>query len=224
MDPAKETIRKLRLIMKQTGWKQHAVADKIGCTQATVSRWLQKNPQWFPDRDYSARINEIYDEIFPHESKNPITIQVPSGDVENLTIISGAGGGGLMSVEYDQEGSLVDPAMSDGYWSFPDSIKAGWRGLPLVKALPVVGDSMEPTIAKGSTVFVDTSHIYPNPEDIYAIDCGDGLVIKRVALIPRSDKLLVISDNRDRYGEPYELSREDVRVYGRVVAWFQWRG
>ena len=147
-----------------------------------------------------------------------------AGDVENLTIISGAGGGGLQAVEYREDGALVDPAMSDGFWSFPESVKGGWRNLERVKALPVVGDSMEPTLAKGSTVFIDTTHIYPNPEDIYACDYGDGLVIKRLKLVPRSDKIMVISDNRAQYGEPDELLREDVRVYGRVVAWFQWRG
>lgn len=146
------------------------------------------------------------------------------GDVENLTIISGAGGGGLQSVQYGDDGNLVDPAMSDGFWSFPEAVKSGWRNIDRVKALPVVGDSMEPTLAKGSTVFIDTSHTYPSPEDIYACDYGDGLVIKRLKLVPRSEKIMIISDNRDRYGEPDELHRSDVQVYGRVVAWFQWRG
>lgn len=160
--------------------------------------------------DFDARITGPFDE---------------SGDIENLTIQSGAGGGGALSVEYDPDtGLLADPAMSDGYWSFPPSIKAGWRHMDRIKALPVTGDSMEPTLSKGSTVFVDTTHTHPNPEDIYAIDSGDGLVIKRLKLMPRTNKIQVISDNRDRYGEPDVLLRQDVRVYGRVVAWFQWRG
>ena len=144
--------------------------------------------------------------------------------MENLTIVSGAGGGGLLDVQYRDNGRLLDPAMSDGFWSFPESIKAGWKNLDHIKALPVIGDSMEPTLIKGSTVFIDTSYTYPNPEDVYACDVGDGLVIKRLKLIPRSDKILVISDNTERYGQPDELLREEVRVYGRVVAWFQWRG
>lgn len=147
-----------------------------------------------------------------------------SGDVLNLAIQSGAGGGGALSVEFSDDGELSDPAMGNGFWSFPDVVKAGWRNMPKVYAMPVTGDSMEPTLAQGSTVFVDTSHTHPNPEDIYAIDVGDGLVVKRLKLVPRTDKILVISDNKDRYGKPDELRREDVRVYGRVVAWFQWRG
>lgn len=88
--------------------------------------------------------------------------------------------------------------------------------------MPVTGDSMEPTLRNGSFVFVDTSHTVPSPEDIYALDYGDGLMIKRVKMVPRTDRILIISDN-DRYGTD-ELKRKDVRVYGRVVAWFQWRG
>lgn len=225
MDPAKEAIRQLKAIISRTGWKQHEIAERIDTTQSTVSRWLRKDATWFPDRDNVARINDLYLSIFGDEDGHARdTAASSTGDVQNLTIVSGAGGGGLLSVQYDNDGDLVDPTFSDGFWSFPESIKSGWRNLNRIKALPVVGDSMEPTIAKGSTVFIDTSHTYPNPEDIYALDTGDGLVIKRLALVPRSEKILVISDNKDRYGAPYELDRQDVRVYGRVVAWFQWRG
>ena len=107
-------------------------------------------------------------------------------------------------------------------WSFPDVVKAGWRNMPQVYSIPVTGDSMEPTLTSGSYVFIDMTHVIPTPEDIYACDYGDGLTIKRLQMIPRSDKIMVMSDN-DRYAN-YELRREDVRVYGRVVAWFQWRG
>ena len=88
--------------------------------------------------------------------------------------------------------------------------------------MPVTGDSMEPTLVGGAFVFVDTSHTVPSPPDIYAIDYGDGLMIKRIELVPQSELVRVISDN-DRY-RTYEMRREDLRVYGRVIASFQWRG
>jgi phage repressor protein C with HTH and peptisase S24 domain len=47
-------------------------------------------------------------------------------------------------------------------------------------------------------------------------------MVKRLKLVPRSDKIEVISDN-ERYGRD-ELLREDVKIWGRVVGWFQWRG
>lgn len=142
------------------------------------------------------------------------------GDVASLNIHAGMGNGGALSVLVE-DGEVIDPASSDGFWSFPDRVRSGFRQIRRTYAIPVTGDSMEPTIPSDAYVFVDTTHVFPSPDDIYAIDCGDGLVVKRVKLIPKSDRIRVISDN-PRYGED-ELLREDVRVYGRVIAFFQWR-
>lgn len=90
-----------------------------------------------------------------------------------------------------------------------------------VYAWEVKGDSMEPTLRGGSVVFVDTLETSPPPDDIYAIDYGGGLMVKRLKLQPKTNNMIVISDN-ERYG-PDTLRRDDVRIYGRVVGWFQWR-
>lgn len=144
-----------------------------------------------------------------------------AGDVPQFNIHAGMGAGGALSVIVGEDGLAIDPEDSDGFWSFPDSVKAGLKNLRKIYAMPVTGDSMEPTLPGGSFVFVDITHKIPSPEDIYALDYGDGLMVKRVQMIPKSDKLMVISDN-DHY-QDYELLRDDVHVYGRVVAWFQWR-
>jgi phage repressor protein C with HTH and peptisase S24 domain len=141
--------------------------------------------------------------------------------IPNFTIHAGMGPGGALSVTSNDQGEIYSDH-SDGLWKFPEAVRAGWRNMQHVYSMPVTGDSMDPTLPSGSFVFVDTTHTVPSPEDIYALDYGDGLMIKRVKLVPRSDKVLIISDN-ERYGSD-ELMREDVRVYGRVVAWFQWRG
>lgn len=146
---------------------------------------------------------------------------VGSGDVANLNIRGGLGLGSPEGVEVDNGGKIYADHVN-GFWSFPPAVKAGWRNMPQVYSMPVEGDSMEPTLNSGSYVFIDMTHTVPTPEDIYACDYGDGLTIKRLQLVPRTDKIMVKSDNA-RY-DSYELRREDVRVYGRVVAWFQWRG
>lgn len=145
----------------------------------------------------------------------------PAGDVANLAIHGGLGLGSPIGVEQNDRGDLHADHVN-GFWSFPDAVKAGWRNMPHIYSVPVTGDSMEPTLASGSYVFIDMTHTVPTPEDIYACDYGHGLTIKRLQMIPRSDRIMVMSDN-ERYSD-YELRREDVRVYGRVVAWFQWRG
>ena len=148
--------------------------------------------------------------------KDPPLVRVP-----DLAIFGGMGGGGLVELMADEHGMPLDPDQLRGYWSFPEYMMAGFRSLRHIYAWEVRGDSMEPTLAGGSVVFVDMSQDRLPPDDIYAIDYGDGLMVKRLKLVPRSDRVSVISDN-ERYGVD-ELLREEVRVYGRVVGWFQWR-
>lgn len=161
------------------------------------------------------------DDAETDEAPEDAPLALDTGDVANLAIRAGLGLGSPEGAETFDGGQIYADHVS-GFWSFPPAVKAGWRNMPQVYSIPVEGDSMEPTLTSGSYVFVDMTHTVPTPEDIYACDYGDGLTIKRLQLVPRTDKIRVMSDNQ-RYTS-YELLREQVRVYGRVVAWFQWRG
>lgn len=199
--------------------KQEALAKELGSTQPTLSRWLKgQEPRGLSIeriKEAAARRGLIGSNAFPNTASE-------RGDVQNLLIHAGMGNGGALSVEVDAKGQVTDPASTDGYWSFPDGIRDRWRNMGATYALPVVGDSMAPTLPDGAVVFVDTSHKVPSPADLYAVDYGDGLMVKRVELIPQTENVRIISDN-DRY-QTYELARETVNVFGRIVAWFQWRG
>jgi hypothetical protein len=211
----------------------------IGRNHAYIQQFVTRHSPQKLDRDDADRIVSILDS---RENGGPIVRsfdpdapdeEVPddraderphpddTGDVANLNIRGGLGLGSPEGVEIDEGGHIYADHVS-GFWSFPPAVKAGWRNMPQVYSIPVEGDSMEPTLTSGSYVFVDMTHTVPTPEDIYACDYGDGLTIKRLQLVPRTDKIRVMSDNA-RYTD-YELRREEVRVYGRVVAWFQWRG
>lgn len=180
-----------------------------------IARFLRVEPEELTDEFDAADLEQAKSmSVFPSAPGQ-------RGDIPNFNIHAGMGPGGALSVLTNDSGEFYSDH-SDGFWSFPDAVKAGWKRMGKVFALPVLGDSMEPTLPNGSFVFIDTSHTVPSPEDIYALDYGDGLMIKRVKMIPRTNKVRIISDN-DVYGAD-ELRREDVRVYGRVVAWFQWRG
>lgn len=143
------------------------------------------------------------------------------GDIANFTIHAGMGNGGTVSVQVGEDGLAIDPSDCDGFWSFPEQVKAGWQQMTKTYAMPVTGDSMEPTLTNGSYVFVDTTHNYPSPPDLYAVNYGHGLMIKRLELLPE-DKVRIISDN-ERYTD-FEFHASEIEVYGRVVASFQWRG
>ncbi len=168
--------------------------------------------------------DEFQEEDIAHASRLDLTAIKAShhGDIQNLTITAGMGVGRLETVEGAASGFVPDDFV-DGFWSFPERVRERFQHMAKTHAIPVVGDSMEPTLRDGAIVFVDTTHVVPSPPDLYAIDYGDGLMVKRIELVPRSKKVRVISDNGDRY-KTYELNREELQVFGRVVASFQWRG
>lgn len=201
----------IRDIIKEDG-KKSVRSDKM----AGLARAL------FLDPTALARGELVPSDDAPdYDSKLRSSELAPKGDVGNLNLRGGMGIGSPEGVETDDGGQIYADHIN-GFWSFPPAVKAGWRNMPQVYSIPVEGDSMEPTLTSGSYVFVDMTHTVPAPEDIYACDYGDGLSIKRLQLVPRTNKIKVMADN-PRYSD-YELLRDDVRVYGRVVAWFQWRG
>lgn len=141
--------------------------------------------------------------------------------IPDLAIFGGLGGGGALSVLGSETGVPMNADDLRGYWTFPEYMVRSFRTLEGIYAWEVRGNSMSPTLAGGSVVFVDTNQNRLPPDDIYAIDHGDGLVVKSVQLIAGTDKALVISDNPTY--KPVELPRDQIMVYGRVVGWFQWR-
>jgi phage repressor protein C with HTH and peptisase S24 domain len=118
----------------------------------------------------------------------PRTVAAPATritSIPDLAIHAGMGGGGLLEVLTDGDGVPTDPDQVRGYWEFPDYMLRRFGDLKNVYAWEARGDSMEPTLPGGSVVFVDISQSSPPPDDLYAINYGDGLMIKRVKLIPR---------------------------------------
>lgn len=203
------------------GWTQAKIGEYCGVSQSTVGRWLTGKDPEGPNRD---KLAQLYREVIAADV--PLPERPAAGTdtmvrIPDLAIFGGLGGGGMLEVMTDQSGTLLDSDQLRGYWTFPDYMVSAFRNLRRIYAWEVRGDSMEPTLAGGSVVFVDMSQNRLPPDDIYAIDYGDGLMVKRLKLIPRSDRVAVISDN-ERYGTD-ELLRDEVRVYGRIVGWFQWR-
>lgn len=152
----------------------------------------------------------------------PIQPDSPTIQIPDLEIFGSLGPGASLDVYVAEDGDILDPEQIRGYWSLPEYMLVSLGKLKNIYAWEVRGDSMEPTLPGGSVVFVDTSQRDPRSGDIFAINYGDGLMVKRLKLVPRTDKVSVISDN-ERYGAD-ELLREDVHIWGRIVGSFQWRG
>lgn len=224
MDKQVAIGRKLKQLREAAGLSQPDLAGRADTAVQNISR-LERG-----ERKLSLKWAEL---LAPHLGVDVATLMTDapirqdprvtkSVSVPDLAIFGGMGGGGALEVTVNENGDPLDPEQVRGYWSFPEYMVRALGALKNIYAWEVRGDSMEPTLPGGSVVFVDTSQRTPPPDDIYAINYGDGLMVKRLKLIPRSDLVSVISDN-ERYGAD-DLPREEVIVWGRVVGWFQWRG
>lgn len=216
--------------LKHARMTQEALADELGVSRVTINRLAQDHSKLKRSRaeeiasilNVSANDLMIGNFSLGFEEEVQSFIAAPTTTIPDLAIHGGLGNGGLLDVLVDHSGRPIDVDQLRGYWSFPEYMLAGIRNLNRVYAWEVRGDSMEPTLAGGSVVFVDTSQNTLPPDDIYAVDFGDGLMVKRVKLVPRTDQIEIISDNQ-MYGSD-RIHRKDVRIYGRVIGWFQWRG
>lgn len=83
--------------------------------------------------------------------------------------------------------------------------------------MPILGDSMFPTLASGDRVIVDTYQDKFSADGIYVFDDGDGEPrVKRLSkvLFSEPEQVQIISDNPLHATQTVDLSR--VRVIGRV--------
>ncbi len=78
----------------------------------------------------------------------------------------------------------------------------------------VLGDSMETTIFDGDSALVDETHTSPRSGKIYALQAGDGPLVKR--LRKRDHRWWADSDNEEYEPQPLD---DRARIMGRVVWW-----
>lgn len=205
----------IRAILKVDGWNQSKLATHLNVTQPTVSRWLKGSD---PNGAQYSAIQDLYKEVVGGVKE--VANATPIIGLPHLDIHAGLGNGGLGYVEVDPDTMRPKPEYTTGDWLFPSDVGARIGVLKGKYAFPVEGDSMSPTLEGGSIVFVDTQRAYPSPPGLFVVDTGDGRLVKRVELIPRSEQIRIISDNKD-YGT-YEFHRDEVNIFGRVIAVFSW--
>lgn len=91
-----------------------------------------------------------------------------------------------------------------------------------LKIVNVIGDSMEPILMPGQRLLIDIGDRFPSPPGIFIVHDGNGLVLKRVQIIPRNKpvKVRVTSDNVKYDG--YECPLDDANIQGRVIGHWRW--
>lgn len=109
-------------------------------------------------------------------------------------------------------GSPLDASSDYEYDDFPaDAVPAGADF-----AVNIAGRSMEPTIADGSTVFVEKTEYADDNDIVIAWVDGEGTVCKRLVCDDRGRVLRLRSDN-PQFEDIVEGALVDMRIYGRVL-------
>ncbi|NUB35688.1 helix-turn-helix domain-containing protein [Azospirillum brasilense] len=121
-------------------------------------------------------------------------------------------------------GTLVDGHAVIGQWQIPALVIRGFTSTPdeNLKFIPVVGDSMQPTLHPGQRLLVDVIDRIPSPPGIFVLWDGLGFVVKRVEVIPHSDPITVrITSDNPRYTS-YERTLDEAYIQGRVIGGWNW--
>ena len=133
---------------------------------------------------------------------------------------------GYMAIpEIDVRASAGPGALNEGIeetkdmWFFPDPvIRYEFRARPAdLRMITIDGDSMEPLLASGDRILIDTSQRIPVPPGVFVIWDGMGIVAKRIEHEPNSEPPKVIIKSVNPEYDTYERDAEEVHIIGRVV-------
>ena len=119
------------------------------------------------------------------------------------------------------DGAVVDDEQVTGYMTFPRHLVTDVLRVPAdtLVVVEATGENMEPTIADGDLLLVDTRVRTVKNDAIYVLLRGDDLVVKRIQL--NLDGSLTVRSDNPVYG-PEEIPAdraENLRLIGQVV-WF----
>ena len=94
--------------------------------------------------------------------------------------------------------------------------------LDSIRALPVKGDSMSPTINDGDLAFVDTGCTHFEGEGVYVLVFNHALLIKRLSADFATQRIQILSDNE--HHKPALAREDELIICGRVRMWMSVKG
>ncbi len=218
------TANVLRSLMAERGLTQVQLAEALGVSRQSVSRWLKG----YPIDDKNLRKLATYFCISEQELRfgraAPISVydegDTPPEDVVVIHEYRLTFGAASEGREPEPEWEIVEGG--DDYWYKRSFFQKRHINPEKCKRAKVTGDSMEPFIYSGDTVLF-SEVCDPRPTcvivqdgKVYVISVDGKLKIKRLASI--KDGIAVRSDNPSYKTEEFtgdELAR--LRIYGRVV-------
>lgn len=151
---------------------------------------------------------------------------MPDDTIPQIDLFGGMGGGGMPSAAINStaKGIQIEAEAVADFWRIPEAMLTTMHARrDHIVAIPVKGDSMEPTIKSTDVVFVDMRHRHPSPDGVYALADNFGeVIVKRVTMVGSvSEKDPEFEISSDNPHHPKRTERgSDLRIFGRVVGRF----
>ena len=218
--------RRLRDALTAAGLSLKEASRAIGRNDAYLQQFLyRKSPRRLPEdaRHHLATILDIDHQLLadPHLSAG-LSDQPPGQITVPLFDVRAAAGGGAMPPDLAGPGSADSPdTLPPTGLGFPTALLRRITSAPAasLQLISVSGDSMDPTLADGDLVMIDTARKQPSPPGIFILDDGVGLVAKRVDAVPNTTPpMLRLSSDNPAYSN-YQRRLDEVHIIGRVI-WF----
>lgn len=223
-----DRIRKLiegRRLERNLDYKE--LSSALGKNHAYVQQYIKRGiPSELREKDLRklAELLDLEDELLAVSHSTPTT-ETASGNIDEIDITAGLGGGGISIIENTTaNGITFHKEVVRDHWRLPEWM-LGRMGVkaPHVAAFPSRGDSMTPTIEDGDVVFVDTRHRVPSPPGIYALaDEFGGVVVKRLEVTSRPGEEMItvqISSDNPRHMTRV-LNLDEIQIIGRYIGRF----
>ncbi len=176
------------------------VAKALGITPENLSVLKKRNKIPFEEIAYFCAKRKISINwlLFNQQSEEIFKQTEKFSTVRYFKDINASAGGGAINFDESYEIIYIDKKIIDKN----------------LDAINVTGDSMEPTIKDGSTIFIDRNDTNIINGGIFVISTPAGVFVKRVRLKSNA-KIELISDNKAYL--PEVVSGEEIKIIGRVV-------
>lgn len=222
-----EFSKRMQGLISQHGGNVSAFAQKLEVSPPTVTRWIKGEAD--PSRTNLIKISEALgvslEWLATGKQSEPTSAGIVARAFESLE---------TKRTEMDEIAmlsSFESIEVSAGFGSFNEGVTEPDGQVPydnaLLHALGVKakhcgvfwanGVSMHPTIQNGDQLLVDFSRKEVKGDNIYLIQNGDSVWVKRVKMLWGGVEL--ISDNKEEY-EPIKLSHQEaqnLQIIGQVV-------
>lgn len=202
--------KNVRAAREARGWTLAELSERSGVDVGTISALENRDSKRSQFAAPLAHALGVSVEELTGDEAAPLNIS--ESDADYVTIKAGTlrVQAGISGFGIDVENKPDKPIIFRRDWLQ----KRGYSPASLL-AVKVVGRSMEPTLYEDDTVVLDTSATEPRDGDVYVLNCGGEVVVKR--LMRRSGVWWMHSDNDNDKRYPPVQCDDGCAILGRVI-------